>query len=302
MGEGVRLYVGGDAQNMQRRRYNLTGYRCFSGAYGPMSRFTAEEAANVIGLLDSGAFSDSPEERLTPDAALERQLRWEREAERWWGHPWKAAGLVSYDLLIDEVWTGGRREKRRWTVEDADRAVRVTVEAAEYLASQRARLLPRKLTLACQGVDCHQYAECVQEVLKHCTPADWIGLGGWCILGWFKSWIPQFWATCYRVLPLIAAARVRHVHIFGVMYRPVLGGLLWLADRHGLTVSTDSSGPVLATTWKNQKKAGAMRPTWEENVRWWQDALASLRESEHYCQPPNVVPMRQKLLFDGVTA
>jgi hypothetical protein len=55
---GVLLYVGADAQTVQRRRFNLTGRRCFSGAYGPKSRFTPEEAAQVVGLLDSGAFSD----------------------------------------------------------------------------------------------------------------------------------------------------------------------------------------------------------------------------------------------------
>lgn len=53
------------------------------------------------------------------------------------GHRWHAQALVSYDLLIDEVWTGGKREKRRWSVADADRAVRVTVEAAKWLTGQR---------------------------------------------------------------------------------------------------------------------------------------------------------------------
>lgn len=107
----------------------------------------------------------------------------------------------------------------------------------------------------------------------------------------------QFWVTCRRVLPLIADAGIRRVHIFGVMYRPALGGLLWLADRHGLAVSTDSSGPVLATTWKNQKKAGAVYPTWEENVAWWQRELANLRHSDFYRELPDPVLMRQGLLF-----
>ena len=297
MSEGVRLYVGADAQNIQRRRFNLTGYRCFSGAYGPKSRFTAEEAAGITGILDSGAFSDPWEKRLTPDVALERQLRWEREAERWWRYPWKAEAFVSYDLLIDEVWTGGTREKRRWSVEQAEQAVETTVQAAAYLASQRERLAPRKLILAAQGVDWRQYEECTAGVLEHITATDWFGLGGWCILGWFKSWIPQFWATCRRVLPMVAAKGVKHIHIFGVMYRPVLGGLLWLADQHGLTVSTDSSGPAMAVTWKDGKKAGAVRPTWEENCQWWIDALASLRSSEYYHEPPRPELARQKLLF-----
>lgn len=298
MGEGIRLYVGGDAATVQRRRCHLTGYRCFSGAYGPCSRFPAERVPEVVGLLDSGAFSDPPEKRLTPDAAVERQLRWEGRAERFWGRPWQAQGFVSYDLLIDEKWVGGSRVKQRWGVDDADMAVRVTVDAAAYLSSQRERLAPRQLVLAVQGVDAIQYAECAAGVLEYATPDDWIGLGGWCILGWFRSWLPVFWAAMRRTLPMIAAAGVRHVHIFGVMYRPVLGGLLWLADREGLTVSTDSSGPILGPTWKNSKRAGVLADTWEENVRLWEERLRTLRQSEYYREPPLGRAHRQPTLFE----
>lgn len=297
MSVGVRLYVGADAQNVQGRRFNLTGDRCFSAAYGPGSRFTPSEANNVVGLLDSGAFSDPAEKRLDAPSALARQIRWESRASDIWGLPFQAHAIVSYDLLIDEIWTGQQREKRRWSIEAAESAVRTTIEAAAFLATQRQQLAPRRLVLACQGVDHEQYADCVSGVLAHATPTDWIGLGGWCILGWFRSWIPQFWATCYRVLPLIASAGIRHVHIFGVTYRPVLGGLLWLADREGLSVSTDSSGPVLSVTWKDAKKAAAVKPTWEENAAWWIDALSNLRDSDFYRRPPYVRPGRQLTLF-----
>ncbi|MBV8094926.1 MAG: hypothetical protein JO110_17195 [Acetobacteraceae bacterium] len=299
--EGVLLYVGADAQNVQSRRLNLTGRRCFSGAYGPKSRFTATEAAQVVGILDSGAFSgafsDAPEARLDCAAALERQLRWEREAHRFWGYPWQAEALVSYDCLIDEKWHNGRRRKERWTVEDAERAVAITVDAAAYLSSQRYRLEPRKLVLACQGVDAQQYRECVEGVLQCAIPADWIGLGGWCILGWFRRWIPTFWATAWSVLPLIADAGVSRVHIFGVMFRPVLGGLLWLCDQHGLTLSTDSSGPVLQSCWKDRVRAGAYAATWEENTEICKESLRTLRQSQHYRRPPRVRPTRQLLLW-----
>ncbi len=292
--EGVALYVGADAQNVQRRRLNLTGRRCFSGAYGPKSRFTPEEAAQVIGILDSGAFSDAPADRLDPAAALERQLRWERDAQRFWRYPWRAEALVSYDLLIDEKWHHNQRRKDRWSVAEAERAVRITVEAAAYLASRRGQLAPRRLCLACQGVDHRQYAECAAGVLRHATPGDWIGLGGWCILGWWRSWLPEFWRTCRLVLPLVAEAGISRLHLFGVMYPPVLGGLLWLADRHGLTVSTDSSGPVLQPSWPDAKKAGALADTWEANVAHWQRLLAGLRGSAHYREPP---VDRQRVLF-----
>jgi hypothetical protein len=293
---GVTLYVGADAGSVQGRRYNLTGPRMFNGSYGPHGKFTAEEVPHIDGWCDSGAFNDPPEKRLTPAGALERQLRWESKASAKWGAPYRHAAVVSYDLLIDEKWVGGKRRKERWDVAEADRAVRVTVDAATYLAARRGDLSPRRLVLACQGVDAAQYVDCAAGVLSHCTPADVFGLGGWCILGWFRSWIPTFWDAMRRVLPMVRAAGLGSVHIFGVTYLPVLGGLLWLADQYGLAVSTDSSGPVLNVTWKNVKQAGAREPTWEGNVRWWREALAGLRASEFYREPPDHRTSRQLVI------
>jgi hypothetical protein len=293
----VTLYVGADAGTVQGRRFALAGPRMFNGSYGPNSKFAPDEVPAIDGWCDSGAFNDAPEDRLTPDAALARQLAWERKASAKWGTEYRHTAVVSYDLLIDEKWVGGRRKKERWTVAEADRAVRVTVDAAAYLAAQRDRLAPRRLVLACQGVDAIQYAECAAGVLPHCRPGDVFGLGGWCILGWFKSWIPTFWAAARRVLPAVAAAGLDRVHIFGVTYLPVLGGLLWLCDRHGLALSTDSSGPVLSVTWKNVKQAGAKHPTWEGNVAWWRAAIAGLRSSPHYREPPARAVSRQQTLF-----
>lgn len=295
--EGVRLFVGGDAQNVQGRRFNQTGDRCFSAAYGPGSRFTPLEAEQVCGLLDSGAFSDPPGRRLDPEGALARQLAWEQRAARFWGRDWQAWGLVSYDLLIDEKWTGLQRRKQRWSVPEADHAVRVTVEAARFLAGQRPALSPRRLVLAVQGVDAAQYLECCQGVLDHAAPGDCVGLGGWCILGQHRSWIPTFWTAMRKVLPEIARKGISHVHIFGVLYEPCLAGLLWLCDQHGLRLSTDSSGPVLNVVWKDQRRAGAVCDTWEANVAWWLDRCRNLRGSPHYREPPNCDVRRQATLF-----
>src|SRR5262245_1905850 len=248
---GVRLFVGADACQIQGRRFALTGDRCFSAVYSRGCRLTCAEAAQVSGLLDSGAFSDPPEKRLTPAGALERQLSWEGQARRRWGLPWRALALVSYDLLIDEKWTEGARRKARWGVVEAERAVEATIAAAAYLASRRRELAPRRLVLACQGVDDRQYEACVRGVLAHARPGDWLGLGGWCILGRNRSWLPTFWAAMRQALPLVRARGVGHCHIFGVLYRPVLGGLLWLCDRHGLSLSTDSAAPALAPSWKD---------------------------------------------------
>lgn len=294
----VRLYVGGHASRVQGEPQTLTGDRMFTAAHRPqVVQFRPGQVATIDGLLDSGAFSDAPEKRLTPETALARQLRWEGLASEKWGQPWQATGLVSYDLLIDEVWTAGERTKRRWSVADAERAVRVTVDAAAYLASQREVLAPRTLILSCQGVDSVQYSDCVDEVLKVATPTDWIGLGGWCILGRWVSWLPTFWATLTAALPRIARAGVTHVHIFGVLYLRAMGGLLWLADQYGLTVSTDSTAPILNCTWADQKKSGARMPWWRCNVCWWRWTLANLRESQWYRPTDDTASFRQMDMF-----
>lgn len=275
----------------------------FNGQYGPNARFLPEEVPLIDGWCDSGAFNDPPENRLTPETALARQLRWEEKARVKWGCDYRHTAVVSYDLLIDEKWVGGKKRKERWSVAEADEAVRVTVDAAAYLSAQRDRLAPRRLVLACQGVDAGQYAECAAGVLAHCRPGDVFGLGGWCILGLFRSWLPTFWEAMRRVLPMVANAGLDRVHIFGVMWQVPLGGLLWLADQYGLAVSTDSKKAAMDCTWKDLKRSGAREPTWEKNCEWWTRELAGLRESPFYQEPPQakarppVVAMRQASLW-----
>ena len=288
---GIRLFVGGHCAKVQGEPQDLAGDRMFTAAHKPER---VVHAAPLCGLLDSGAFTDPPHNRLTPELALERQLAWESIASDKWAVPFQATGLVSYDLLIDETWIAGTRHKRRWDLRSAETAVRTTVEAAAYLSSQRHTLAPRTLILSAQGVDALQYAECAAGVLQCAQPGDWFGFGGWCILGRFTRMLPIFWQTLHLVLPMVKLAGLSHVHIFGVMYRPALGGLLYLADQYGLTASTDSTAPILACTWKDQRKAGARRPYWRDNVAWWLDTLASLRQSEFYKAPPAIAPARQE--------
>lgn len=295
MNKGIRLFVGGQGGTIQGERDDLDGNRCFSAAHRPHKGEYDCSQLNV--LLDSGAFTDPWEQRLTPELALERQLDWEAKASQKWSQTLQAHALVSYDFLIDEVWVGGHRYKERWTVQKADQAVASTIEAATYLANQRQRLSPRALVLACQGVDAMQYEDCVTEVLKAAQPQDWIGLGGWCILGLYKSWLPEFWSTCYRILPRIASVGVKHIHIFGVLYLPALGGLLWLADQYGLSVSTDSTRPLLEATWPDKQKAGCRCDYWRDNVAWWKETLTHLRGSTWYRQPHYSTACRQLSLL-----
>jgi hypothetical protein len=296
---GVDLYVGGHASRVQGEAQDLGGKRMFTAAHAPQ---TCAFTDTIEGDLDSGAYTDVMDnKRLTYEAALDRQLMFERKATEKWGVLFQARRLVSYDRLIDEKWVAGERRKERWTIKDGDKAVEETIAAATYLASRRADLSPRGLILSCQGVDAFQYQECMVEVLKLATPDDCIGLGGWCILGMRRSWMPTFWQTLRLILPMIAQTDVRRIHIFGVLYQPALGGLLWLADQYKMddgspqfTVSTDSTAPILACTWKNWKKAGARERYWRDNVAWWQNTLGNLRASEHYEEPPQLEPMRQE--------
>lgn len=289
---GVRLFVGGYSSMIHGERFDLAGDLEFSAAHHARSHV---RCADVTALLDSGAYTDPPEKRLIPDEALARQLRWENRTAGRSGCPdWQVAALVSYDRLIDETWTHGKRVKRRWSIRDAETAVAETIASARFLASCREFVAPRTLILSCQGVDAIQYAECAAEVLRVTQPGDWLGLGGWCILGRNRTWLPEFWRTLEAVLPLAAVHRVRHVHIFGVTYLPALGGLLYLADLHNLSVSTDSAKPVLDSTRSNPRKAGVRVPNdWRGNVRWWIDACANLRASEYYRQPPRGRALRQ---------
>lgn len=298
---GVDLFVGGHAATIQGEREDLSGRRMFSAAHR-VNKTAIEGIENLIGIIDSGAFTDPWASRLTSEQALTRQLAWETEAGQRWGYPWQAYALVSYDLLIDEVWAGGEKIKRRWSIKDAEKAVKETVAAAQYLASQRENLSPRRLILSAQGVDAIQYRECMAEVLSVATPADIIGFGGWCILGRMTSWLPEFWRTLRLTFPMIAGAGIKDVHIFGVLYQPALGGMLWLADQYGLSISTDSTAPIKAcmvTTDRARKKAGVRVESgyWRDNANWWIESLANLRQSEYYKAPPILDPCRQLDLF-----
>lgn len=288
----IALYVGGQSTTTQGEKQDLGGYRCFTAAYPK----NYPETLDAIGLLDSGAFSDPIEKRLTPELALLRQLKWEQSASKKLGTTWISQAIASYDLLIDEVWIGSHKIKQRWSVEAATDAVEVTVDAAKYLASQRRYLQPRHLVLGCQGVDADQYRSCVERVLEYAAIGDWAGLGGWCVLGRFTSYLPTFYETLHQCIPLISQSPVRHVHIYGVLLELALAPLLWMADRYGLSVSCDSSRPIIDCTKPNGKKAGVKHPYWRDNVQWWQEHLANRRQSLFYLEPQRL--HKQMNLFD----
>lgn len=239
-------------------------------------------------LYDSCAFTDVlTGDRITPEAALRRQLDTLRGLPTIPPEVW----LVSYDRLIDEKHIAGSRIKERWSVEDGELAIVQTVEAAQYLNSQRHRLDGYKLVMSCQGVDAPQYQRCVERVLEVCQPNDVLGLGGWCILGKQKRWLPVFWEVCDRVIPIIAQAGLKQIHIFGCTWyksmkgfpEPPLIRLLRACDEHGLNLSVDSRSPIGNALWKDTwKQAGATFPYWRHNLAWVKAELATLRDSAEY--------------------
>jgi hypothetical protein len=212
---------------------------CVAPVYGKSERTRCENRVMIPAgcevLQDSGAFSDSVAARLSFEAAYRRQLD---HAEKF---GYDVAYRASYDLLIDEVWTGGNRSKRRWSVADAASAVDETVKAAEWIAERRDGI---PLVLSAQGVTPEQYLDCVKRIVPVFRDGDIFGLGGWCIIGKLPaSMLPVFRDTVRIVIPYLASQGVKAVHVWGVCYAPALAALLIAAQSFGMQVSTDSAGP-----------------------------------------------------------
>lgn len=265
--------------NNDREPENLTGRRCFSVAHrwkGGRDRFSSPDALHVLG--DSGAFSHNPDSRWTFPQHLEKVFEWERNFERaqgWETGAFQFAAVASYDVLIDETWVDGDRVKQRWSVAQAQKAVRDTVAAAQYLSEQRHRLGDRKLLLGCQGVTPQQYARCVEQICAVARPQDWIGLGGWCILGRQQHLLPEFEKTLNLIMPLLAR-RISRVHLFGVLWTPALDLFGEACDRFGLQGSTDSVRPIRDCANPKPaalRKAAAKAHYWRDSVEWWRQKV-----------------------------
>jgi hypothetical protein len=214
-------------------------------------------------IQDSGAFSDGPRQRVSHAAALDRQIRHAEE----YGYLDQIEATASYDLLIDEKWDGnGVRSKSRWSQEEAEAAVEETITAAQYLSENRGLVPGRRLVLSAQGVTPSQYLRCTQGVVRAMSDGDYLGLGGWCIVGKMPGqMMPSFRATMSTVIPWAAGAGVRRVHLWGVVYAPALAHLAALCDLHGVELSTDSAGPSLKpclgewgyADWRDPRYRGA---------------------------------------------
>jgi hypothetical protein len=162
--------------------------------------------------------------------------------------------------MIDETYENGARHKKRWPADQGFSAVDASIRAAEYLASHRVSLAPRTLLFGCQGVTPEQYIQCAKGILNVAQPTDWFGFGARCILGRQPSLLPEHYLTALEIVPLLAAKRLQHVHIFGVLYDRAIAPFAWLCHQFNIELSTDSAAPALAVTRPDPKRAGVRAP------------------------------------------
>ncbi len=304
---GITFYCGINETKWNHHPTAPGEFACIAPVYGKTTRTkrinTVKIPRETLVIQDSGAFSDGPGDRLSFEAALGRQIR---HAERY-NYRDQITHIASYDLLIDEKWKDGVRCKARWTAQEAQAAVDETVAAAEFMARQRNGA---GLVLSAQGVDVDQYAGCVEWIVPLLERGDMLGLGGWCIIGKMpKRMMPVFRRVVRAVVPMAALAGVEQLHIWGVIYAPALGELLWMCDRYGLELSTDSAGPTMRPAafgewgygdWKDPTYVQAPVETRgldrARHVRAVRDWLQSLENTQYY-REPHIQPSQMIMSF-----
>ena len=226
----MKLYIGNSKHVQIQKALKHVNHFCFE----PVGRGHLPDHKCKV-LLDSGAFADVRRGRLSFEHALERQLKYEIK------NNFISEKIVSYDLLIDEQLQGDRQIKSRWKEKAGWSAVDVTVAAAEFLISHREELRPRQLVLSCQGVTPEQYIECARRILEIASPEDCFGLGGWCIVGQQRHLAKLFWKAINAILPMIAAAGMKDIHVFGLAYVPLIRDFAIACKSFGLESSNDTT-------------------------------------------------------------
>lgn len=244
----IKLYPGICEQIWNHHPVSPGKNICVSPVYGTGKTkkenrvFVPPEVECVI--VDSGAFSDNISERLSFEDALKRQIMHINKYNYWY----KVHKLAAYDILIDEKWHNGKRTKQRWSEEGAVFAVNETVNASKYLNEKR-YAIPNEagIIMSLQGVSVKQYIDCANKTIPYFNvDTDWIGLGGWCIVGKMrKRMLPVFVETMRELIPMLSENKVKHAHIWGVIFPEALGYLLYLCNQHNIELSTDSVGPQL---------------------------------------------------------
>lgn len=301
----MNFYCGVNETRWNRHEVSPGPLACISPVYGASVQTRRENRVRVPGdtaiLQDSGAFSDGPGQRLDFAAAYERQIAH--------GEKYRYADQIthraSYDLLIDEVWTGTNRHKRRWTVQDAEQAVKETIDAARFMALHK----DRPAVLSVQGVNAAQYLDCARRVVPLLDTGDVLGFGGWCITGKMPGvMMPVFRETIRIVVPWCGRRGVKRIHIWGVLYAPALGELLWMCDQQDIALSTDSAGPSWRPAFGEWGFADWKDPAYTKapvetrgldrirHVTVTREWLRDLRYSQYY-REPDVQVQQQSFVF-----
>lgn len=264
----ARLFIGGHSATIQGEINDLGGDRCFSVAHSPNRG--GKQQINCSALLDSGAFSGDDGEC---EEALCNQLHWEEQASKLWGYKFQSEYLASRDYLIPQ-WYGAND----YMAADWDLYVEKTIEAAKFLS--QSSLGDRIKILGCQGASISQYRRCVDSVLNFAQPDNCIGLGGWRNIGIYKSWQPSFEDLLCEIIPLIATAEIKKIHIYGVLYLQALGRLQYICDQYQIQLSTDSCSPMVAARNRNGKY-----DYWRDEVEYWRTLAANIQLHPAYKQP-----------------
>lgn len=189
-------------------------------------------------VWDSGAFQERATGRVTPAAALQRQLDAERATLGPEGH---AEALVTYDRLVEEHGLLG--EVLPATVQ----ALQDTLAGAAYYASQRDRIRGA-VAFAAQGATPRQYLACVGALLDLMQPGDWLAFGGFSLVGQRPALRPIFLETVARALPLLRCKGITRAHLLGVASWEVLAAAAAEGRKAGVEMSTDSSSLEVNST------------------------------------------------------
>lgn len=215
-------------------------YACISPVIGQTEKSHKENSVyvprDVKVIQDSGAFSDGPNFRVSPEKALERQIL---HSEKY-GYKDQITHLASYDLLIDERWLNGRRFKERWSEDEAETAVKETVDNAVWLSNHR----QLNLILSAQGTSPQQYKRCAEQIIPLLQDGDIFGFGGWCITGKMRRrMMPLYAETMSLVFPLLGKYNIKRAHLWGVLLAEALAETAYWAYLYDVQISTDSVGP-----------------------------------------------------------
>lgn len=224
----------------------LTGQAMLNPLY-PIRSFSPSAHA----VCDSGAFQDlGKRDRLSPAAALDRQLQYE-ERMRWHmdDHSFHFESVMIYDQMagVDEAIVNGRKRKIRGNEHTAERAIHDTLESAAYYASRRGSIAGA-IGFVGQGVSADQYVDqCVIPMAELMRPGDWFAFGGMCIMGMRRSLLPVFYETFPRVLQALIPKGIRRFHLLGVCVPEAVTYAARIAAGAFVYLSTDSSAPELAS-------------------------------------------------------